>query len=105
MHILNRFYTFINSYCIEEFLASNEFLTPFLLEGYRQIKKVFENSIVDISIEYISNEGFEGIFITITTSVPPKESLDLLDVLDNTWWLDVNYETRKIVEIGIRSKG
>jgi hypothetical protein len=96
-------YRFINPELeIINFIIEHNLLA-FLLEARWEIRRVFGNDIVlEIELDPDPEEDFEGLFIIIRTSLSPEDSLDLLDRLDEEWWLDVDDNISNILEIMVR---
>ena len=102
--LLGSFYTFDNPIEVKRFLLRHDNLITSLFEVNKQIKRVFEESIVDICLEYDRDpeENFEGLSVIIKTSLSPELSLDLLDKFDEDWWLWVEDEIRMKVTVMVR---
>ena len=78
-------------------------LWAFLLEAHREIRRVFGNDIVlELELHHDPEEDFEGLFITIRTNLSPEDSLNLLDRLDEEWWLYVDDDISNILEIMVK---
>lgn len=101
---LERIYTFKHPNDIKRLLLSFEFLIPALFEAYKQILEIFKENALELSLEYDRDpeEDFEGLSIIIRTNLSPESSLDLLNKFDQEWWLDIDYEIRKILNVMIR---
>jgi tetratricopeptide (TPR) repeat protein len=100
---LHQLYSFINpeSEIINFIIEHN--LWAFLLEAPRKIRHVFGNDIaLELELHHDPEEDFEGLFITIKTNLSPEDSLNLLDKLDEEWWLYVNDDISNILEIMVR---
>jgi hypothetical protein len=78
-------------------------LLAFLLQAPWEIRRVFGNEIVlEIELDRDPEEDFEGLFITIKTKLSPEDSLNLLDRLDEEWWLSVDDNIRTKLGIMVR---
>jgi len=82
-------------------------LVNILLDVVREIKRVFKNNVsfLELKLQHDPEENFSGIFIIIHTNLSPKEAVDLLDKLDEEWWLFIDDEISNIVEIIVRGNG
>jgi len=100
---LYQFYKFANN---EEKIMSfirKRHLLGILLEAVREIRRVFGKEILlELELHKDPEEDFEGIFIIIKTKRPPEESLNLLDRLDEEWWLDMDDDISNKLEIMVR---
>jgi len=103
IELLEDRYTFNNPSEIKRFLLTHEYLINPLFEARRQIKRVFGENIVEICLKYDRDpeEDFERLFIIVKINLSPDRSLDLLDKFDEEWWLDVDDEIRKFLEVDI----
>jgi len=105
MALLKRIYHFTNPAEAERFLLEHDELIPYLLEADKHIKRVFGENIVDVCLEHASDpeEDYEGLFVIVKTNLSPEESLDLLDKLDDDWFLDyVPPEVMSILTVDVR---
>ncbi|MBM3253947.1 MAG: hypothetical protein FJZ16_06830 [Candidatus Omnitrophica bacterium] len=103
IELLERFYTFNNPIEVKRFLLTHDYLINPLFEARRQIKRVFGENIVEVCLKYDRDpeEDFERLFIIVKINLSPDRSLDLLDKFDEEWWLDVDDEIRKFLEVDI----
>jgi len=51
---------------------------------------------------YGISKRFEGLFIAIKTNLSPEDSLNLLDRLDEEWWLYIADNISNILEIMVK---
>ncbi|MBT9159486.1 MAG: hypothetical protein AAGB97_01715 [Dehalococcoidia bacterium] len=102
---LFQLYSFINPEAeIISFIIEHELLAV-LLEAFWQIRRVFGNDIVlELELHHDHEEDFEGLFIIIKTNLSPEDSLNLLDRLDEEWWLYVDDDISNILEIMVRPR-
>lgn len=79
-------------------------LLSILLDAVREIKRIFKNntSFLEINLQHDPEENFIRIFIIIHTNLSPKDAVDLLDKLDEEWWLFIDDDISNIVEITVR---
>jgi hypothetical protein len=100
---LYQLYRFVNPELeIINFIIEHNLLA-FLLEARWEIGRVFGNDIVlEIELDRDPEEDFEGLFITIKTKLSPEDSLNLLDRLDEEWWLSVDDNIRTKLGIMVR---
>jgi len=103
---LSQFYAFSDGHSKDEviqFIKDHPFLLNTLLEAPRHILSIFGKDVLlylELNIDH--EEDFEGLFIVIKTNLSPEESLNLLDRLDEAWWLDVDDDIGNILEITVR---
>lgn len=71
-----------------------------LIEICKQIKRVFKEAVQELILEY--NDYPECVCIIIKTNLSPKDSLDLLDKFDKEYWLNVDDNTNKSIEVMVR---
>lgn len=100
---LYQLYRFVNPELeIINFIKGHN-LWAFLLEAPWEIRRVFGDGIVlELELHHDPEEDFEGLFIAIKTNLSPEDSLNLLDRLDEEWWLDVNDDISNILEIMVK---
>jgi len=100
---LYQFYKFADN---EEKIMSfveKHYLLGILLEAVREIRRVFGKEIsLWLELHHDPEEDFEGLFIIIKTKRSPEESLNLLDRLDEEWWLNVDDNVSNMLEIMVR---
>ncbi len=105
IELLENLYTFSNSIDVKRFMLKNECLINILFEAYKQIKRIFNQNIVEICLEYNRDpeEDFEGLFVIVKTNLSPEESLNLLERFDEEWFLDnVSEEIGSIFTVTVR---
>lgn len=100
---LYQLYRFVNPELeIINFIIENN-LWGFLSEAPWEIRRVFSDDIVlELELHYDLEEDFKGLFIIIKTNLSPEGSLNLLDRLDEEWWLYVDDDISNILEIIVR---
>ncbi len=87
------------------FIREHPYLIEILFEAHRQIKRVFQEHVVEVCLEYDRDpeEDFEGLFVIVNTNLSPEQSLDLLDKFDEEWFLDnVSGEIGSIFTVTVR---
>lgn len=105
IELLEGMYTFKNPVEVKKFLWTHKYLIEILFEANRQIKRVFQENIVEVCLECDRDpeEDFEGLFVIVKTNLSPEESLDLLDRFDEEWFLDnVSGEISSIFNVTVR---
>jgi len=104
INLLESLYIFKNPEEIKKFLLVYDYLIDYLFEAYHQIRGIFEENLIEICLEYDrdSEEDFEGLFVTIKTNLSPEPSLNLLEKLDEEWWLKVDFKIRSVITIMVR---
>lgn len=82
-------YEISDSIQIKTFIFNNPFLISILTEAPNQIKKVFGNK-VNMSLEIHSDpeENNKELFVIIRSKFTPKKARQLIDRLDDEWFLD-----------------
>ena len=90
---------------IEKFLLTHDYIIEYLFKAYNQIKRIFEENIVEIILEYYKDyeEDYEWLFINIKTNLSPESSLDLLEKFDEEWWLKVDFKIRSVMNIMVNT--
>ena len=101
---LQRNFKFLEPAQISTFLFQNDFLLDIIEESYDTIREVFGNyPQLYLDIYEDPEEDAEELFIIIERVHPPEESLKLLNLLDETWFLDVIDQTRGKLNITVES--
>lgn len=102
---LESIYIFENPVEVKKFLWTYNSIIDTLFEAYKQIKIIFGENMAEIYLELNRDpeEDVEELFIIVKTNLSPDQSLALLNKLDETWWLYIDYEIRKILEIDIEN--
>ena len=90
---------------IKKILLSNDLIIHCLIETYNKIKEIFGVYAYDIIIDKVTDpeEDYEGLVIYIHTNLPPKKSIELLDLFDEEWWLDIDERVSDLVTVMVRS--
>jgi hypothetical protein len=85
--LLDKFYTFRGYTKVFSFLRSYSFLIPILFEALGEIDNYFPDRL-GLSLEVVQDleNQEEKLFLKITSFYP--NSYELLDNLDDNWWLD-----------------
>jgi hypothetical protein len=95
-------YKFDNPEKIDTFLyKAGKPVIEILKDAPNQIARVFGNVHLHLNAINDPEEDFEALFIKIKTALPAGRALDLLDELDNAWWLDVDKDIRKILAVDV----
>jgi len=106
MELLGNFYILKNRIEVNRFLGKHKELFGVLFETYMQIKNIFGENIVELSLKLENDpeEDYEGLFVTINTNLSPEEALDLLERFDDEWFLDrVSGEISSIFTVTVRA--
>ena len=93
--LLNDVYIFKQAKGIEPYLWNNRFLLDILFEAYEQIINIYGKSVelfLELHRDY--EEDFEELFIVIKSSFSPTVAREMMDMLDETWFLDVIDKTQ-----------
>ncbi len=99
---LNDLFTLKNVTEIKRFLSSNEHLIYPLFKAHNYIEDIFYPNFKPI-LEVFGDpeETYEGLFIIIRTSLPPEQSVDLLENFQEKWGSEWNPEVIKLIGIDI----
>jgi hypothetical protein len=85
--LLDKIYTFQDYVEVSSFLKSYKFLIPILYEALGEIDNYFPNRL-GLSLQVVNDlENHEEKLYLKINSLSPN-SYDLLDDLDDNWWLD-----------------
>jgi len=68
-------------------------------EAPDRITKLFGNVPLHLEVIRDPEEDVELLFIEIKTDLPSGRAVDLLDTLDDEWWLDVDTSVRKMLAV------
>ena len=98
---LSILYAFAQPEKIRQFLVRHPHLISPLFEIYTQARRVFRDSVTPMALEYVkdSEEDFEGLTVVVKTKLPPDQSLALLEKFDQEWWLDLDFEVRRLLAV------
>jgi hypothetical protein len=105
IEILDRFYLLKGINKIKQFVESNDFIIFPLLKIYDYIQDIF--SIEDkprLEVCGDPEEEYQGLFIIVKTNLPPEQSVDLLERLDEKWSYEWGPEIRTLIGIDITDK-
>lgn len=87
---LEKLYSFKEPQAVYNFLESYPFLVPLLQEAQVEIRKHFPNS--RLFLKYVTDPEISNpelaIYITRPENMDVEERIDLLERLDDDWWLD-----------------
>jgi len=80
-------------------------LVSILVEATREIKSVFKKnlSFLELKLQQDPEENFKGLFIIIHTDLPSRHAVEVLDKLDEKWWLYMDDEVSNVLEITVRA--
>lgn len=91
--LLDNLYTFQDYIEVSTFLKSNPFLIPILFEALGEIDNYFVDHLglsLEVITDFETNE--DKLYLKINSLMP--NSYELLDALDDNWWLDILPKTR-----------
>ncbi len=89
-----------------DFISEHNFLVEIVQESSKQIKKIFGEKAEEVSLEVFEDieEGFKCLFAVVKTSLPVKQSHDLLEKLEDEWLLDnVTGKAALVFSVTVRS--
>jgi len=104
LKLLEELYILNNETKVKTFLKRNPFLIDILLSAENEIREVLEENISSLELELHKDpeEGFEKLFLVVkTTNASPEKLIGLLEKIDDEWYLNLDYETRKNFNIMI----
>lgn len=94
---LEKLYSFKEPQAVYDFLESNPFLVPLLQEAHGEIRKHFPNS--RLFLQYITDPEIYNpqlaVFLTRPENLDAEERIDLLERLDDDWWLDAEPRSQR----------
>jgi hypothetical protein len=95
INLLNDAYIFKQPKEIESYLWNNQFLLDILFEAYEQIIDIFGKNVeLHLELHRDYEEDFEELFIVIKSSFSTAVAREMMDKLDETWFLDILDKTR-----------
>ena len=83
--LLDKIFSFVDYSVVYNFLKRNKFIIPLLFESYGEILSVFGTD-TDLLLEVKKDDESEKLYIFIGTD--NSDAYDLLDELDESWWID-----------------
>jgi len=101
--LLHKQYIIKNIEEVNRFLSDHKHLLDTLLIIPRQIQQFFGDIPLELQLVKDAEEDYEGLFIIIMSNMPPNESLDHLERMEEEWWLDVDINIKKVIGIDIES--
>lgn len=102
IELLECFYVFENPVKVRLFLWVHTYLIDILFEAHRWIRKIFGTVNMHLEPHTDPEENVEELFIVIESPLSPKAALDLLDQLDNEWFLDIVDRTHGNLNVTVR---
>jgi hypothetical protein len=96
-------FNFIDSQKVSSFLFENFFLVDIIEEGYPIIKEIFGVLPLCLELHEDPEEDFRELFLIIKSSNSPQDDLELLNKLDESWFLDVLDKTDNKFNITVES--
>ena len=92
---LNKYYILKNPEEIRNFLFENDYLIPVLYVAPEFIKKYFPDSQIELEV-YRDPEipEWKRLFVYIVVKVEPEEALEIMNKLEDEWWLDAMVKTK-----------
>lgn len=99
--LLQKEYSIKNIEEINKFLILHRQLSDILLIAPSQIYHIFGDVSLALQLLKDPEEDYECLFIIIKSNYSPAESFDLLDKLSEAWWVDVDMDIKRYLEIDI----
>lgn len=88
--LLKKYYVIEDEDEFRNFFITHNQLINILLEAPKWIKKIFGDSVkVHLRVYFDPEEDYEELFIVIKTSLSPEGALNLLNILDEEWFIKV----------------
>lgn len=94
-------YIFRNDKEIIEFLFVNRQLFDILFLAHLYIRDIFGDVKLYLELYENPEENDKCLFIIIQSNYSTAKSFDLLDRLSDEWWIDVDREIKRLLEIDI----
>lgn len=101
IRLLQKEYIIKNLEEINKYLLDHKYLLDILLIIPSQIYRIFGNVLLFLQVFKDPEENYECLFIIIKSNYTPTKSFDLLDKLSEEWWLDVDIDIKRLLEIDI----
>ena len=99
--LLQRQYLIDNFAEINGFLFNHKDLLDILLIIPIQVQHFFGEVSLELQVIKDPEEDYEGLFIIIKSNFTPEKSIDLLDQMEDYWWLDVDINIKKLIGIDV----
>jgi hypothetical protein len=100
INLLDKFYTFQGYLEVSNFLKTHDYLIPILFEAIGEIDNYFPDRLglsLEVVNDFESNE--EKLYLKIHSLSP--NAYELLDELDENWWLDTIPKTNLKMNIDL----
>ncbi len=97
IEVLSKYIMFNSLTDEKRFLSKNTFLIDIIEEAITKIKKLFTSESLELAIENdpeIQSDS-EVLVLKIHTKKSPKEMIELLNKLDEEWWLETKLNTKQ----------
>jgi hypothetical protein len=102
---IENLYIFREANEVRSFLKENPFLIPLLQEARMHIKRYFPDS--DVVLEVVTDPeimGEKDLVAFIVVELTADEACDILDRLDEEWWLDASDRAQDLLCITLEYK-
>ena len=93
INFLEHLYIFTQSDEIRDYILSNEFLIPLLLEAFEKIYEIFGEVPLYLEL-HRDPEGWDELFIVIKTSGTPEQLIALENKLIDEWFIHILDDTK-----------
>ncbi|HIP90110.1 MAG TPA: hypothetical protein EYH22_00985 [Candidatus Nanopusillus sp.] len=90
---MEQLYIFTQSNEIRDYILSNEFLIPLLLEAFEKIYEIFGEVPLYLEL-HRDPEGWDELFIVIKTSGTPEQLIALENKLIDEWFIHILDDTK-----------
>jgi hypothetical protein len=88
------FFSTISTECIDAVI-------DVLTSAPNYIAKFFADASLHLKVVNDPEDDFELLFIQIRSSMSADDAIDMLDVLDDYWWLKVDGDLRRVLAIDV----
>ncbi|MEK7275276.1 MAG: hypothetical protein AAB296_04935 [Candidatus Desantisbacteria bacterium] len=88
---LPQFYKVFNEDKVISFLKNYPFLLPILVEAPIEIYRIFPRDDINLELElhHDPEEDYDELFVVIKSPYSPQKARELMDKLDETWFLEI----------------
>ncbi|HMB82485.1 MAG TPA: hypothetical protein VKI40_00395 [Terriglobales bacterium] len=88
---------------VHQYLQRNSSLFPLLLRARAETHWLF-GALADVKLRMEDDPEGEfapRLLVTIQTNLDAKRAIDLLDLLDDRWWLSISSRSRSLMKIDV----
>lgn len=98
---IKKYYLFSNENKIQNFLKQHRYYVDVLNDMHMEINKIFGSHVTKLFLEHDQDieEEYEGISVMIQTNLSVEDSLDLLNLFDEAYWLKKEFKVRRLMTV------